>query len=743
MAPDSRHPAGQHEEELRLLLAAIVESSSDVIISKDLNGTITSWNRTAELTFGYTAAEAIGRSITLIIPPDRQDEERNILEQIRRGEQISHFQTVRQRKDGSLLDVSVTISPIRTFDGRIVGASKVGRDISAQKQAEQALRDSEARYRQLAEQISDGIFRAGPDGRFLDANSAGLDMFGYTLDELTRLRIPDLLEPGELPKLADQFAALSSGQVVQNEWCFRRKDGSTFIGELSGRELPDGGYQSVLRDISERLRAEKERRTTMALLNTILASTPDLIWVKDLEGRFTLGNLSTFKFFGGAEPEKVPGRRINELLPWSETASHISANDRRVLDSGQPGTAEEEFAGMNPPVTLHTFRAALYDSNGRLTGLVGISRDISWQKRIEKELRESEERFRLLAEIGPHFLWIVSQNGGLEYANQQVQRHAGVPFSAPGDASQIEEMVTPSDREMFRGKLQGAYIHGDAFELEARLQLKDGTSRWYMIRGVPFSGSDSRTLRWCVTATDIEQQKHVQEELRRLNRDLEQFAHSASHDLREPLRTVTIFSELLRSRKRNQLDGEAQGYLEHLHTGATRMNELIGGLLSYVQSTRDGTPAVGLIDANICFQKALSNLTQAIAESRAEISCSALPEVSVAPVHLEQLFQNLLSNAIKYTQKNVPPRVEVSAAAQQTEWVFSVRDHGIGIAPEYCEQIFGLFKRLHGREDYPGTGIGLALCVRVVERYGGRIWVESEPGHGSTFHFTLPRPFKP
>ncbi len=236
--------------------------------------------------------------------------------------------------------------------------------------------------------------------------------------------------------------------------------------------------------------------------------------------------------------------------------------------------------------------------------------------------------------------------------------------------------------------------------------------------------------------------RRTNEDLRRANEDLNQFAYSASHDLREPLRSISIYSELLRRRLGGQLEREAGEYLEYLMEGSARMEALIRDLLAW--SAASGTPgqtsgcADAQADANEALEAALLNLKTAVQDTGAVVTRGNLPAVPILPVHLSQVFQNLIGNAIKYRRMEEAPRVHVDAAPSGAMWQFSVSDNGIGIDEKYTQQIFGVFKRLHTTEEYSGTGMGLAICQKFVERAGGRIWVESEPGRGSVFYFTLP-----
>jgi light-regulated signal transduction histidine kinase (bacteriophytochrome) len=226
------------------------------------------------------------------------------------------------------------------------------------------------------------------------------------------------------------------------------------------------------------------------------------------------------------------------------------------------------------------------------------------------------------------------------------------------------------------------------------------------------------------------------EALRRANGDLEQFAFSASHDLQEPLRNVAIYGQLLSRRYGDGLDEEGRQFLKIVTGGARRMENLVNDLLTYTRAGREEGDEPEIVDANASLEEALSNLSGAIEECGATITHNGLPSLCMRRVHLQQLFQNLIGNALKYRGEEAP-RIRVTADRVEDHWRFSVEDNGIGISPEYREKIFGIFKRLHHNGQYSGTGIGLAICQRLVERYDGRIWVESQLGCGARFFFTI------
>lgn len=229
--------------------------------------------------------------------------------------------------------------------------------------------------------------------------------------------------------------------------------------------------------------------------------------------------------------------------------------------------------------------------------------------------------------------------------------------------------------------------------------------------------------------------KHA-ELMERTNAELQQFGFAATHDLREPLRTISIYTELVQRESGAELNGNSADYLRSVAAAARRMNQLVDSLMEYSQAGEVADRTSQLLDLNAILETTKNNLSSAIEESGAVITHDHLPTILGDKIHLAQLMQNLIGNAIKY-RRDTPPRIHVAAGPRGNDWVLSVADNGEGIDPQFQSQVFGLFKRLHG-QDNPGSGIGLAICKRIVERHGGRIWVESEAGKGSTFYFTLP-----
>ena len=290
--------------------------------------------------------------------------------------------------------------------------------------------------------------------------------------------------------------------------------------------------------------------------------------------------------------------------------------------------------------------------------------------------------------------------------------------------------------------IRRAIRQGTEAKAELRNYRKDGSPFWNELYIAPVKDQQGRLTHFIGIQTDITERKHQEtelahktRELAQSNAELQQFAYVASHDLQEPLRMVASYTELLGKRYKGKLDQDADEFIGYAVDGATRMQRLIRDLLEYsrVGSERKSFEQT---DCEVVFQQAMQNLSASVRERHAEVTHDPLPIVHANPTHLTQVFQNLIGNALKF-QGDTPSKIHVGAKALPDGWEFSVRDNGVGIPADQLDRIFSIFQRLHGQSEYPGTGIGLAICKRIVEKYGGQIRVESEPGKGSIFYFTL------
>ncbi len=383
------------------------------------------------------------------------------------------------------------------------------------------------------------------------------------------------------------------------------------------------------------------------------------------------------------------------------------------------------------------------EADGTIAHFIAIKEDISARKRVEAALRESEQRFRLLFEQAAVGIKRLDPQGRMLEVNDTLCGILGYSHDELLKLS-LEDITHSEDLPQERAELARLLSHQIAnFSIEKRCLRKDGSIIWVRVTSSLPSEDGVGAPWWLSVVEDITQRKQTEqalritaEELGRSNKDLEQFAYVASHDLQEPLRMVTGFVQLLQQNYGGRLDADADKYIGYAVDGAKRMRSLIDDLLTYSRAGSRGQ-TLAPTDVGAALRQALANLRTGIEETAAEITCGELPTIPVDHVQLVQLFQNLVGNALRF-RGDAPPQIHVDAVRKDDHWLFAVRDNGIGIDPEYRDRIFLIFQRLHTRKQYPGTGIGLAICKKIVDRHGGRIWVESQEGQGATFHFTIP-----
>lgn len=630
--------------EMQAHFAAIVESSDDAIISKTLDSIVTSWNKAAERIFGYTAEEMIGVSITRIVPADRLDEEPKILERLKRGERIDHFETKRITKDGRLLDISLSISPVKNSKGVIIGASKIARDITAQKKAAQQIRESEERLRLAVE---------------------GADLGAFTWN------------------------------MTNNKFIFSERLANIY------------GYS-----------------------NTATLSYNDLLAAIDDDDRL------------------IADRSFEKALETSVLKYEV----RIVL----PNIMPIRWIRLNAKI--------LFDEKRTPEKIQGIVMDITEQKYAEQRIKDSEERLRLAVTAAETGLWDLDLTTGLTMTSPEHRKIFRYAKKEQWNRHLFMEFVHPVDRELVDQAFQTCLETG-SMSYEARIIRPDKTERWIRVSGTTVYDKKHNPARMLGTVLDITEQKKAKEELEKTvlartselvtsneeleksNHELEQFAYIASHDLQEPLRKIQTFADMVKE----HLDDSTltQKYFDKIYTSAKRMSRLINDVLNYSRLSKTGEQFIET-DLNKVLKDVLSDFELLIEQKQATVNYTDLPTIKGIPLQLHQLFGNLVSNSLKFSEGkpviNITAKTLSLAAVQEyprlkenreyVQLVFS--DNGIGFEQQYAEQIFIIFQRLNNIRSYSGTGIGLALCKKIVDHHDGIIMAKSAIGEGATFTIILP-----
>jgi PAS domain S-box-containing protein len=486
------------------------------------------------------------------------------------------------------------------------------------------------------------------------------------------------------------------------------------------------GGINILIDITDRKNAELRAREQF---QTIVETTPECVKLVAAEGTLLFMNSQGLEMIGGPSADAVIGTSLYEIIAPEDRERYRAFSES--VCRGEQGTLTFNIVGLDGTRRRMETHGAPFQHIDGTTVHLALTRDITDRKRAER----SAQLLAAIVDSSDDAIISKDLNGTITSWNKSAERVFG--YTAEEAIGRSVTMLIPADRLSEEPEILARLRRGERVDhFETVRRRKDGTLLDISLTISPVRDTEGVIVGASKIARDISQSKRIENDLRRANKDLEQFAFSASHDLKEPLRTVNVYSQLLNQRISASLDDEAQQFLRFVRSGAIRMGALLENLQTYAQLRQIEKPPDAQVDLNHILEATLAGMAGAIAESQAQISSGTLPSLCVHQTHLQQIFQNLISNAIKYKRPGERPVIEIVADRQDGIWTISVRDNGIGIAPESQDKIFGLFTRLHTGEQ-AGTGLGLAICKGIVERYHGRIWVESKLGEGSIFRFTL------
>jgi PAS domain S-box-containing protein len=611
-------------------------------------------------------------------------------------------------------------------------------------------------FRLAFENAPDGI-AISENGRLISVNCRFLDIFGYSsIEEALNLDECGWIYPNQRHEIFDLAEKDKSGERVISNFIMAgmKRNGSPIAIEVSVARMDRNGSEIAIyqiRDNSNRIRIENQLKENLreseTRLEALMEASPLAYFWADLDGNVLYINRRFQEYFGYSIDEFLTMEDWRNLAyPDEKYRDLISPADVRIPDPDKNRPKEswirckdgssryvsrgKTIAGNRIMITymdvtdVEQAKMELEASQAQLAEALHLAKAAAWSFDPEKLEYTFNDAFYAL--YGTN----AEEQGGYKISIKDYPLRFIHPEDQPVYYKQIEENKNKTDAP-------------DFMQLEERALRQDGKDMYVSCRMKVFKDAHGRSSRLLGVTQDVTVHKRIQselaqraEELACSNAELEQFVYVASHDLQEPLRMVASYTELLARRYKGKLGSDADEFIAFAVDGANRMKRLIDDLLSYSRVGTRGKPPQPT-NSESAFQQAISNLSFAIEEKNAVVSADELPLVMADESQLIQLFQNLIANAIKF-QDSKTPQVHVSAELNGREWVFSVKDNGIGIEPEYFSRIFLIFQRLHKKTEYPGTGIGLAVCKRIVERHGGRIWVESAFGAGSTFYFTFP-----
>ena len=615
------------------------------------------------------------------------------------------------------------------------------------------LRKSETKYRIVADNAYGWEFWLSPEGKFLYSSPSCKRVTGYDAGEF--LADPDLLNRIIHPDDRSIFLSHHDKSAAEDEIEFRimRPDGThSWIGHMCQPIFDEDGQflgrRGSNRDVTLWKQTGELLRESEEKFRHIFEQSPIGIGIYNQRGELIDLNEVALKMLGMSNLSEVRGLKLFDSL-------NISDDQKKRLLKGERIVTEIKYdfekikrlncykykttkSGVGYFAVLIT---PLLQKPQLPDGYLTHMQDVTDRKQAENALRASEARYRAIVEDQTEFICRWLPNGAITYVNEALCRYIDknrdelIGFS-------FMPFIPEEDQQEIKRNLDSISWEKQVFTLEHRVILPTGEIRWHEWTDRAVFDGQRRIIEFQATGRDITERKKAEEELkrtsdelRRSNADLKEFAYVASHDLKEPLFVISSFAKLLAKRYKGRLDTNAENFIAYIVNGAQKMQELIKDLLEYSQV---GTKrkAFKPVECSLILSKAISDLQVAIEESGAAVTHDNLPTVMADATQLNSLFQNLIGNAIKFRSAETP-RIHISAERNGDEWLFSVRDNGIGINPEFADRIFNVFQRLYTSEEYPGTGIGLAICKKIVELHGGRIWVKSGIGKGSTFYFTV------
>ncbi|HPH82210.1 MAG TPA: PAS domain S-box protein, partial [Flavobacteriales bacterium] len=738
---------------------SLIENSSEMIVLADEQGRFVYLSPSFERITGFAVEASLGHYATEYLQPDFIEKSANLFQELIDNPGKTYFCTSQIKcKDGSLVWLEGTVTNL-LHDPNVKAVVSNYRDSTSRKLAESKILESERRFRAIVEQYPMPVITYQPSGLFISANAAWEEMWEDKIENVKGYNILEdkqMIDSGLFPFIKSAF----SGEVV-----------TTPVFDYDPKLIGKNGRKRWIQMIIYPLKDEKNNITEVILITQDYTAIHEAeIKLSQSEAKFKsliqnsqdgIGRLTNDGTLLEMSPSgrKILGYDIHEFV-GKIRPDLIHENDIGYLKEAfedvvkNPGnTRSVEYRYLHPDGQIHwietNFRNQLDDP--AVAAIVNNFRDITDRKHKEEQILRLNKKLKTAQEIALLGYWEINLQDGENYLSDEIYRICRIEDSSIDfPMEDFMKLVHPKDLKRFIENHENLVQTGEAFETEYRMLFPDRKQKIVLSKGNLVYDQEGKPLIIEGTLQDITALKKVEKELMKLNNqlklrakqladsnaELEQFAYIASHDLQEPLRMVTSFMSQLEKKYSEKLDDKAQQYIHFAMDGAVRMRTIILDLLEF---SRIGKSDFDFeeVDMNALVLEAIKQNKKLVEEKSAHITHDKLPSVWIQRTPLLQVFQNLLGNSLKYMESGKKPQIHIGVEELSTKWIFSITDNGIGINEQFFDKIFILFQRLHNRDEYSGTGIGLAICKKIVEKYGGEIWVESTEGNGATFYFSL------
>jgi PAS domain S-box-containing protein len=684
-----------------------------------------------------------------------------------------------RHKDGSLRYLDIDEVPLRNKEGKIIALEGIAHNITARKRAEDALRESRQQLVNILEFYPDATVVIDAQGRITAWNKA--------IEKLTQVPAEDMLGKGNYeyalpfygerrPILID-LALKADEDFEQKKYANLHRYGDSLVGEAYTPHLPGGrpylyatasvlrdqngkviGAIESIRDITDRKNTEDALRESKQQLTNILEFYPDATVVIDAQGRITAWNKAIEKLTQVPAEDMLGKGNYEYALPFYgerrpilidlalKTDEDFEQKKYANLHRSGDTIAGEAYTPHLPGGSLYLYATAsvLRDADGKVIGAIESIRDITDRKKAEDELKHERDFRRTLIESNPSYFVAMKADGTTIMMNASMLQALGYTRQEAVGKDYLTTFIPERDRKVVHRVFQRILSSHEPVVATNRILTAAGEELLVEWRGRSIFKDNGELDYFFGIGTDItarqkaeEKLQQTLEELKRSNRELEEFAYVASHDLQEPLRKIMTFGDRLKTKFKDRLDEKGQDYLTRMQSAASRMQNLINDLLSYSRVTSKAKPFEN-VDLNLVIREVLEDLEVRINPAKDRIEVPDLPVIEADPRQMHQLFHNLLSNALKFRRPGQPSLVRIECMTKDSSYTIRISDNGVGFDEKHAESIFGIFKRLHSRSEYEGTGVGLAICKKIVERHGGTIKASSPPGQGAVFTISLP-----